>query len=170
MTGALNATTFELCRLTTSKLKEIEQEHAFRLKSFLKKMSAISPTTGIEPFGRLVAQVMTTEPYASARRVFWVVDNGSSHRGQRAVDRMRQRWPKAHLVQLPVHASWLNQGELLLRAFGERYLRRGEWSSRQALVEHLDCSWREYNHLFAHPFSWSWTRHDMRQWFDRQAK
>jgi hypothetical protein len=40
------------------------------------------PTTGIEPFDRLVAQVMTTEPYASAERVFWIVDNGSSHRGQ----------------------------------------------------------------------------------------
>ena len=70
------------------------------------------PTTGIEPFARLVEQVMTTEPYASARRVFWVVDNGSSHRGQRAVDRMQQRWPNARLVQLPVHASWLNQIEI----------------------------------------------------------
>jgi hypothetical protein len=39
------------------------------------------PTTGIEPFGRLVDQVMTSEPYASAERVFWVVDNGSSHCG-----------------------------------------------------------------------------------------
>jgi hypothetical protein len=67
-------------------------------------------TTGIEPFDRLVEQVMTTEPYASARRVFWVVDNGSSHRGQAAVDRVRQAWPNAHLVQLPIHASWLNQG------------------------------------------------------------
>lgn len=39
-------------------------------------------TTGIAPFGRLVQQVMITEPYASANRVFWLVDNGSSHRGQ----------------------------------------------------------------------------------------
>ena len=77
-----------------------------------KVMGRCEKTTGIEPFGRLVEQVMTAEPYASARRVFWVVDNGSSHRGQRAVDRMRQRWPKAHLVQLPVHASWLNQVEI----------------------------------------------------------
>ena len=30
---------------------------------------------------RLAAKVMTTEPYASARRVYWVVDNGSSHNG-----------------------------------------------------------------------------------------
>jgi hypothetical protein len=50
------------------------------------------PTTGIAPFGRLVEQVMATEPYASARRVFWVVDNGSSHRGQASVDRLQGGW------------------------------------------------------------------------------
>lgn len=47
--------------------------------------------TGIEPFGRLVEQVMTTEPYASAQRVFWIVDNGSSHAGQRSIERLNQR-------------------------------------------------------------------------------
>jgi transposase len=62
-------------------------------------------TTGIEPFARLVEQVMTTEPYASADRVFWIVDNGSSHRGQASIDRMRAAWPNAHLIHLPVHAS-----------------------------------------------------------------
>jgi hypothetical protein len=46
-------------------------------------------TTGIVPFERLVAQVMSREPYRSARRVFWVVDNGSSHRGERARARLR---------------------------------------------------------------------------------
>jgi hypothetical protein len=35
--------------------------------------------TGIALFARLVEQVMSIEPYASADRVFWVVDNGSSH-------------------------------------------------------------------------------------------
>jgi transposase len=56
------------------------------------------PTTGIEPFGRLVEQVMTVEPYASAKRVFWVVDNGSSHRGQASVDRLQGQWPNLRLV------------------------------------------------------------------------
>jgi len=46
-------------------------------------------TTGIAPFARLVEQVMTTEPYASADRVFWIVDNGSSHRGAASIE----RWP-----------------------------------------------------------------------------
>ena len=40
----------------------------------------------------LVDQVMTTqEPYASAKRVFWVVDNGSSHRGKAAIGRLAAR-------------------------------------------------------------------------------
>ena len=66
-------------------------------------------TTGIAPFDRLVEHVMTSSPYRDARRVFWIVDNGSSHNGQRSIDRMRAAWPNAHLVHLPVHASWLNQ-------------------------------------------------------------
>lgn len=43
-------------------------------------------TTGIAPFHRLVEQVMTRPPYDQARRVFWIVDNGSSHRGATAID------------------------------------------------------------------------------------
>jgi hypothetical protein len=69
-------------------------------------------TTGIVPFGRLVEQVMTTEPYASARRVFWIVDNGSSHRGQTSVDHLEGPWPTLRLIDLPVHASWLDQAEI----------------------------------------------------------
>lgn len=49
-----------------------------------------SDTTGIDPFMELVEEVMTREPYTSARRVFWVVDNGSSHRRQAAIDRLAQ--------------------------------------------------------------------------------
>ena len=70
------------------------------------------PTTGIAPFERLVDQVMGQEPYRSARRVFWIVDNGSSHRGQRCAARLAQRWPTLTVVHTPVHASWLNQVEI----------------------------------------------------------
>ncbi len=73
------------------------------------------PKGGIEPFDRLVWQVMRKEPYASARRVFWIVDNGSSHRGQASIDRLEDRWPNLKLVHTPVHASWLNQIEIYVR-------------------------------------------------------
>jgi DDE superfamily endonuclease len=70
------------------------------------------PTTGIDPFDRLVEQVMTSAPYATARRVFWVVDNGSSHRGHASAERLQSRWPTLRLIHLPKHASWLNQVEI----------------------------------------------------------
>ena len=58
-----------------------------------KLFGRLESTTGIEPFGRLVDQVMAVEPYRSADRVFWVVDNGSSHRGQAAADRLQVAHP-----------------------------------------------------------------------------
>ena len=45
----------------------------------------------IDAFDALVAEVMSTGAYASARRVFWVVDNGTIHRGQKAIDRLQGR-------------------------------------------------------------------------------
>ncbi len=79
-----------------------------------------SAKTGIVPFMSLVEQVMTQEPYASAKRVFWVVDNGSSHRGQAAIDRLAKRFPNAVMIHTPVHASWLNQVEIFFSSCSAR--------------------------------------------------
>src|SRR5215510_5615790 len=70
----------------------------------------------------------------------------------------------------PAHASWLNQAELLLRSFACRYLDRGDWSSKEQMIDHLNASWPEYNRLFAHPISWSWTRPDMHKWVERHKR
>jgi len=70
------------------------------------------PKTGIIPFLGLVDQVMAMEPYRSAPRVFWIVDNGSSHQGQASVRRLHERYPNLILVHTPTHASWLNQIEI----------------------------------------------------------
>jgi hypothetical protein len=75
-----------------------------------KVFGRCEPTTGIVPFGRLVEQVMTAEPYASAKRVFWIVDNGGSHQGQASIDRLEAQCHNLRLIHLPVHASWLDQG------------------------------------------------------------
>ena len=80
------------------------------------------PKTGIAPFGRLVEQVMTQEPYRSARRVCWIVDNGSCHRGQKAADRLTKQYPNLVLVHTPVHAPWLNQQELYFEIMQRKVL------------------------------------------------
>jgi hypothetical protein len=82
------------------------------------------PRTGIEPFLNLVTQVMSQDPYAGAKRVFWIVDNRSFHRGQTASGRLTGAFPNAVLVHTPVHASWLNQVELFLSVVQRRWSRR----------------------------------------------
>lgn len=73
---------------------------------------------------------MTQEPYASAKRVFWIVDNGSSHRGKRATDRMAARFPNAVLVHTPVHASWLNQVEIFFSVVQRKVVTPSPTSTR----------------------------------------
>jgi hypothetical protein len=116
--------------------------------------------TGIVPFGRLVDQVMSTEPYASARRVFWVVDNGSSHRGKKAADRLRERWPKLVLVHVPVHASWLNQVEIYFSVIQRKVLTPNDFVDLKEVEERLLAFERRYEQSAA-PFEWKFTRSDL---------
>jgi transposase len=117
-------------------------------------------STGIEPFARLVEQVMTTEPYASADRVFWIVDNGSSHRGQASIDRMTKAWPTAHLVHTPVHASWLNQCEIYFSVVQRKVVSPNDFTDTDQIRERLAAFETRYNPI-AVPFGWKFTRREL---------
>jgi transposase len=119
-------------------------------------------TTGIQPFGRLVEQVMTVEPYASATRVFWIVDNGSSHRGQASVDRLQGAWPNLTLVHLPVHASWLNQIEIYFSVVQRKVLTPNDFLDLAEVEQRLLGFQRRYQQA-AVPFDWRFTRADLEQ-------
>lgn len=118
------------------------------------------PTTGITPFERLVEQVMTSEPYASARRVFWVVDNGSSHQGARCEARLRARWPAITVVHTPVHASWLDQVEIYFSIVQRKVLDPGDFASLAELEARLLSFGKHYGAV-ATPFEWRFTRRDL---------
>jgi DDE superfamily endonuclease len=122
-----------------------------------KLFGRLEPTTGIGPFGRLVEQVMRQEPYRSARRVFWVVDNGSSHRGMASVRRLARQWPRAHLVHTPVHSSWLNQVEIYLSIVQRKCLTPNDFASLAAIEQRLLAFQRRYEQA-AKPFEWKFTR------------
>lgn len=85
----------------------------------------------IETFDAFVTTVMDTESYASAERVFWILDNGTVHRGQRSVDRLPGQWPTLVPVHLPVHASWLNQIEIYFSMLQRKALSPDDFSSRE---------------------------------------
>jgi DDE superfamily endonuclease len=107
--------------------------------------------------------------YRRLRRVHVIWDGGPSHTAADTRAFLHARYPNVRLLTTPPHASWLNQAELLLRAFTAHYLNRGDWKSRGQLIEHIDASWPEYNRLFAKPIAWSWTRQNMRRWMARRA-
>ncbi|WP_229662323.1 IS630 family transposase [Agromyces bauzanensis] len=122
-----------------------------------------APTTGIAPFTALVEQVMTCEPYKSARRVFWVVDNGSSHSGAASVQRMNDAFPNATLVHLPVHASWLNQVEIYFSIVQRKVVKPQDFLDLETLENRLLTFQERYN-ATAVPFDWRFGRaalHDL---------
>jgi transposase len=129
-------------------------------------LGQIAPQTGIEPFTQLVTEVMGTEPYASAKRVFWVVDNGSSHNGQRSIDRMRQTWPTATLVHLPVHASWLNQVEIYFSVLQRKAISPNDFRDLNDLADRVLAFQHRFNATAA-PFDWTYTRTDLNAFLRR---
>ncbi len=117
----------------------------------------VEQTTGITPFARLVDQVMTVEPYASARRVFWIVDNGSSHAGKTSIARMHDAHENAELIHLPVHASWLNQAELFFSIVQRKALTPNDLATLPELARRLIDFGQHYRNI-ARPFEWTFTR------------
>jgi len=131
-----------------------------------KVFGRCEPTTGIEPFRRLVAQVMGQEPYRSAGRVFWVMDNGSSHRGEACVLRLREEWPTLVPVHLPVHASWLNQIEVYFSIIQRKVLTPNDFRSL-AEVETRLLDFQAHYEKLATPFEWKFTRDDLARLLDK---
>jgi hypothetical protein len=159
-------------------------EHTYRRKGALTYLAALDigrrgrrrprvfgrsePSGGIAAFDRLVCQVMTKEPYASARRVFWIVDNGSSHRGQKSIERLERRWPNLRLVHLPLHASWLNQIEIYFSIVQRKVLEPNDFAGLAELARTLNTFERHWNEI-AEPFEWNFTRDDLATLITRLA-
>jgi transposase len=127
-----------------------------------------APSTGIAPFTALAAKVMTREPYASARRVFWIVDNGSSHRGWTAAARLSEAFPNAVMIHTPVHASWLNQIEIYFSVVQRKLLTPDHAANLNVLAEQLSAFEARYNQA-AQPFDWRFNRDDLDRLLDRIA-
>jgi hypothetical protein len=120
-------------------------------------MGRCDPTTGIEPFGRLVNQVLAEEPYRSAERLFWIVDNGSSHRGDTAKRRLRQVDARIILVHTPVHASWLNQVEIYFSIIQRKVLTPNDFANLDAIRLRL-ALYEELSNQRPTPFQWKFDR------------
>ncbi|RPH99358.1 MAG: hypothetical protein EHM72_11205 [Calditrichaeota bacterium] len=128
--------------------------------NFAKIFGHCEPKSGILAFDSLVSDVMNREPYASAKRVFWIVDNGSSHRGQKAIQRLQSKWPNIVLIHLPVHASWLNQIEIIFSILQRKILTPNDFASLSDLADTIIAFEKRYEKI-AKPFEWKFTRDDL---------
>jgi hypothetical protein len=113
--------------------------------------------TGIAPFGRLIDQILEAPYYRDARRIFVVVDNGSSHRGEAAVERLRKRDSRLILVHTPVHASWLNQVEVYFSLVQRKVLTPNDFPDLEAVRVRLKL-YEELTNGRPKPFQWNFTR------------
>jgi hypothetical protein len=123
-------------------------------------------TTGIESYHKLVDLVMEQEPYRSARRVFWITDNGSSHQGQSSVRRLSEWYPNAIQIHTPVHASWLNQIELLFSVLQRKVLTPNDFPD----LETLETAILQFQALYSQigkPFKWKYTKDDLKRTLSR---
>jgi len=118
--------------------------------------------SGIRPFDRLVDQVMLQAPYRPANRVFWIIDNSSSHRGQPFVERLQKKWLNALAVHLPIHASWLNQIEIYFAIIQKKVLTPNDFLILEAVRKRL-LDFRIRYQEIAHLFSWKFTRKDLKE-------
>ena len=102
--------------------------------------------------------------------VFLIHDGGPSHIAGATSDYLTGTagWWRPRLT--PAHASWLNQAEMLVKAFGGRYLKRASWVSQSEFIAHVLASCPEYNKRYAHPFEWTWTNNQMHKWFAEHAQ
>lgn len=125
-----------------------------------KVFGLCAATTGIETHHRLVNLVMGQEPYRSARRVFWVTDNGSSHRGEVSAQRLSEWYPNAIQIHTPVHASWLNQIEIYFSIVQRKVLTPNDFANLGILEERL-LDFQAYYETIAKPFQWKFTRADL---------
>ncbi len=166
--------------LPTEEKRLMRVEHEYERKGALAYLAAwdvhraklfgrCETKNGIEPFGRLVEQAMKREPYASADRVFWIVDNGSSHRGERSVKRLEGKWPNLRLIHLPTHASWLNQIEIYFSVVQRKVLTPNDFADLDVLAEGLLAFQQRYERV-AEPFAWKFTRHDLDRLLSRLAE
>ena len=126
----------------------------------------LSEKSGIEPFNGLLDLVMNAEPYASAERVFWIVDNGSSHHRGTFPVRLAERYPNAIAVHLPVHASWLNQIEIFFSILQRKVLTPNDFQNIDAVKDRILGFQERYN-AKAKPFKWRFTREKLNDFIRR---
>jgi len=144
--GSIEQREFEYVRHGTVNLLAILIVHSGRMEA------ACIETKDAEHYIRALAGFRRR--HRRLRGVYLIHDGDPSHTAAATSEYLAScaGWWRVRFT--PVHASWLDQAELLLDAFSYRYLKRASWRRREEFIEHVEHAWPEYNRLYAHPFEW----------------
>ena len=159
--GSIEPREFDYARHGTVNILTFLVVHTGRMRAVvLARNDAANYVPALEEFRRR---------HRRLRGIYLIHDGGPSHIAGATADYFDgcRGWWRPRLT--PARASWLDQAELLIHAFGDRYLKRSSWCTREVFLDHLAAAWPEYNALYAHPFEWTWTNNKMREWFTRHA-
>ena len=157
--GSIEQREFDYTRHGTVNLLAFLVVHTGRMRAVvLEQNDAANYIPALEEFRRR---------HRLLRGVYLIHDGGPSHIAAATAEYFAgcRGWWRPRLT--PARASWLDQAELLIHAFSNRYLKRASWHDREEFIRHVGDSWPEYNELYAHPFEWTWTNRRMRRWFER---
>ena len=110
--------------------------------------------------GNRAEQDVQQAPYNQARRVFWIMDNGSSHRGARCVTQLQEKFPRLVAVHGPVHASWAQSDEIYFSIVQRKFLTPNDFPSLAAVAERL-LAFQTHYEAIAQPFEWKFTRRNL---------
>lgn len=128
--------------------------------TFPRQKSAAVYIEELEQFRRM---------HQDCRGAFLIHDGDPSHTAKKT-EQYLKRTPWWRPRRTPVHASWLDQAEILIHRFGAKYFRRESWEDRKQFIDHVRSAWPEYNERYAEPVQWTWTGPKMREWYNRHGK
>jgi transposase len=160
--------------------RPVRYEHEYKRQGSLTLLAALDVHTGqvfaatprkpgIAPFTDLMGQVLARPEYKNAPRVFVIVDNGSDHRGQKAIARLAAAHPNAIMIHTPLHASWLNQIEIFFAVIQKKVVTPNDFTSLEQLSRTLLAFTARYSQT-ARPFSWKYTASDLHDLMERISR
>jgi transposase len=89
-----------------------------------------------------------------SKNIHLILDNGSSHTSKQTKAWLAEH-PRYTVTYTPKHASWLNMIEIFFSILTRRMLRRGDFASRQDLIDKILTFIETYNRD-AKPFRWTY--------------
>jgi transposase len=148
-------------------------EHEYERQGALNLLACLDVYSG-QVFGQCYARkrraevesfvddLFAREPYVSAKRIHFILDNGTSQHPNTFPPWMKTHHPRVMLHYLPTHASWLNQIELYFSIVQRKVLTPNDFRDLECLQQRL-MEFQTFYNRKARPFDWKFTRADLEE-------